>query len=176
MKSEYPKYLKDCAYCGKPIIAKNKSFDKPWRKSCSRSCARAITNKNKVWTEAEKQKIAESHRIHGLSRDLLWKVWTEIIRRCELKTCRGYHNYGGRGIKVCKEWHNFEDFREWSLKNGYIYGHNKNCDVKDKLTIERIDVNGNYDPSNCTWVAQKYQSKNRRPSSEWLFKKKLTKI
>lgn len=174
MKSGYPKYLKDCAYCGKAIIAKTTQMDRPWRKSCSRSCARAITNKNKVWTEIEKQKIAESNRTHGLSQDPLWKVWQEIIRRCEMDTCKSYFRYGGRGIVVSEEWHDFEKFREWSVTHGYVYGYNENCEIGDKLTIERINVNGNYEPSNCTWIPMRDQSKNRRPSSEWQYKKLST--
>ena len=66
----------------------------------------------------------------------------------------GYERYGGRGIKVCDEWNNknnFKLFYDWSMANGY----------QDNLTIDRSDNNGNYEPSNCRWITMKEQCKNR---------------
>lgn len=73
--------------------------------------------------------------------------------RCNSKTSNRYSLYGGRGIKVCEEWDkSFQAFKEWSLQNGYA----------DNLTIDRIDVNGDYCPENCRWIPPEAQGRNKR--------------
>lgn len=73
--------------------------------------------------------------------------------RCYYSSTHGYERYGGRGIKICKEWINNPDsFYNWAINNGYKKG----------LTIDRIDVNGNYEPSNCRWVGMDVQARNKR--------------
>jgi hypothetical protein len=72
--------------------------------------------------------------------------------RCECETHEAYDNYGGRDITVCSEWQSFEIFKDWALENGY----------SDTLTIERNEVNGNYEPSNCRWIPRPDQAKNTR--------------
>lgn len=92
---------------------------------------------------------------HGHFNERIYDIWRGIKRRCHNKNCRGYSIYGGRGIMICEEWSdNFQAFYDWSIQNGY----------SDDLTIDRIDVNGNYEPKNCRWITKKEQSYNRRNS------------
>ena len=89
---------------------------------------------------------------HGMTKTRLHNIWVSMKERCNVPSVNCYKYYGGRGIKVCEEWkHSFESFRDWALANGYT----------DTLTIDRIDVNGNYEPSNCRWITLKEQGSNK---------------
>lgn len=94
-------------------------------------------------------------KINGLYKSRLYRIHHGMITRCYCTSDTGYKNYGGRGISVCDEWKNrgdgFLNFYNWSMKNGY----------EDGLTIDRIDFDGNYEPSNCRWVDWKTQGNNR---------------
>lgn len=90
---------------------------------------------------------------HGGEGSVLYSVWHGMKVRCSNKNSQNYKIYGGRGISVCKEWtESFGSFRDWAEVNGYGKG----------LQIDRIDVNGNYEPSNCRWVTPKVNGNNRR--------------
>lgn len=106
--------------------------------------------------------LSEKLTIHGGSKERLYRVWQDMKRRCESTRSEGYRNYGGRGIKVCEEWQDYSIFREWAYANGY----DENAPFGE-CTIDRIDVNGNYEPNNCRWITNAEQQKNKRPSSEW---------
>ena len=87
------------------------------------------------------------------TKERLYGIWFGIRERCYNPKEPGYHNYGGRGITVCEEWKNdYSTFRTWALSNGYA----------DDLTIDRINVNGNYEPSNCKWATWVEQCNNKR--------------
>lgn len=90
---------------------------------------------------------------HGESDSQLHYVWRSMKKRCYNPNDAGYQNYGGRGIKVCDEWRqDFMSFKTWAMDNGYAKG----------LSIDRIDNDGNYEPSNCRWTDRKTQSHNKR--------------
>lgn len=94
--------------------------------------------------------------IDDRSSTKLYHVYYSILQRCNNPKDKGYHYYGGRGIKcLFRDW---DEFRDWSLSHGYEHG----------LTIDRIDNNGNYEPSNCRWVPMAVNHENRRKSSAYL--------
>lgn len=91
---------------------------------------------------------------HGLkhANPKIYRAWKNMRSRCDNSGDEAFMNYGGRGIKVCDLWYDYKEFYEWSIKNGH----------SDELSLDRIDNNGNYEPSNCRWTDRKTQMRNTR--------------
>ena len=99
---------------------------------------------------------SEKHHFYVHNYKRLHGIYHGIKKRCYNEASPRYGDYGGRGIKMCDEWLDyhggFEAFVDWSLNNGY----------SDELTIDRIDVDGDYSPGNCQWMTRKQQNQNKR--------------
>lgn len=124
--------------CGKQVIVPSARLRQGKTKSCG--CM-------------QKQIIAEKMTKHGMRDTRLYRIWCGMKARCTNPHVKDFRNYGGRGVSVCSEWlEQFDQFADWALEHGY----------DDSLTIDRIDVNGNYEPANCRWVTKAEQNRNKR--------------
>jgi hypothetical protein len=94
---------------------------------------------------------------HGFSKERLYKIWFDMNRRCYKPNTFGYKHYGGRGITVCKQWSDFTSFKTWAIDAGYL----------PTLSIERLDVNKGYSPTNCKWIPRREQPKNTRRTIQY---------
>ena len=127
---------------------------------CGGECVRAVSElrrrKNHSCGCLSKEHLDDMARhniTHGMTGSRLLGCRKAMLSRCYRPKDIHYSAYGGRGIKVCDEWKNDSlAFIDWALSHGY----------RDDLTIERIDVNGNYEPSNCTWIPMSEQYKNKQ--------------
>lgn len=122
-------------------------------------CLNRIQSCGCVKKECDKKNLHITNN-HGMSKHPLYATWCCMIDRCTDMNNPAYKHYGGRGIKVCDEWKDPRNFCKWAEKNGY--------EAEKGLSIERIDVDGNYEPSNCTWIPLNQQAYNRRCSIRFI--------
>lgn len=103
----------------------------------------------------QKEVVSKRKTTHGMTGTRIYNIYHNMKNRCYNPNDDRYKDYGGRGIRICDEWlgeHGFENFCEWSMVNGYA----------ENLTIDRVNVNGNYEPNNCRWATNTEQSNNKR--------------
>jgi hypothetical protein len=110
------------------------------------------------------KEVITGDKVPGGSRKGLYRVWYSMLMRCNNENNKDFHNYGARGISVCKEWQNsYEAFYHWATQSGYRQG----------LTLDRIDNDGNYSPENCRWATWKQQHNNKRSNKKIKYGGKL---
>ena len=132
--------LYKCGFCGTNFKANTYDINRGDIKSCG--CY-------------HKRRASETHKTHGLSNTRLNRIWRDIKSRTLNSKYKDYLNYGGRGITIYDEWKNdFMSFYTWAMENGY--------EENKGLSIDRIDNDGNYEPSNCRWATQTIQTRNQR--------------
>ena len=150
-------YLCKCD-CGNEVeVAKNKLVCQA-TKSCGCLVVEEKQNRN-YGNQTDKR----FYNLRKIAKKELGNHWKNMMYRCYKKSNNDYRLYGGRGIKVCEEWqYSFDKFRDWALSNGYKKG----------LTLDRIDVNGNYEPNNCRWATIKEQNRNRQNTIKVMYKSK----
>jgi hypothetical protein len=103
------------------------------------------------------RKLSAMRKTHGMSdNNRLYSIWCGMKHRCYNKNSKTYNRYGDRGISVCPAWHDFLVFYAWAMSHGYA----------DNLSIDRIDNNGNYEPSNCRWATSEVQNNNKSNTRE----------
>ena len=96
--------------------------------------------------------LIKRNTTHGDYNTRLYRIFRGMISRCKYPSATEYNDYGGRGITVCEEWKDYNNFKQWAMSNGY----------SDDLTLERNDVDGNYCPENCRWTTIGEQMNNKR--------------
>lgn len=103
----------------------------------------------------KKMNIKHNNYKHGLKDHPIYNVWKTMRQRCNNPNDSNYKDYGGRGIRICEEWDNPKSFYNWAITNGYESG----------LSLDRIDNDGGYNPTNCRWTTMEVQNSNRRDNN-----------
>lgn len=127
---------------------------RPWVLAKCEDCGKEQEKRKDACTEKARCRSC-SLKTHGLTKHRLFQTHANMLMRCNNPKDSHYINYGARGISVCDEWTNVVEFYNWAMANGY----------KDDLTIDRINNDGNYEPSNCRWTTRDIQQQNKRKLS-----------
>ena len=136
--------------CGNETVVLGQSLKSGHVRSCGCLLSESSRERIKLFHQEK------GNEQHGLSHTRLYSIWAGIKGRCFKPSNRNYPNYGGRGISMCEEWkESFAAFCAWAFANGY----------EDDLSIDRIDVEGDYCPENCRWANSSLQSENKRIST-----------
>jgi hypothetical protein len=139
--------------CGNSVIETQNVLAMGRAKSCGCLNDELRAKRSKKAGDARGKQLTR----HGHSKERLYTIWKSMRQRCMNKRSKDYQEYGGRGIDVCDEWNDYEAFRGWAMSHGYdqdaAFG---------VTTIDRINVDGNYEPSNCRFVDLETQANNRR--------------
>ncbi len=137
---------------GSPIRITSRSCSYPCQCECGVKKIVSRSNLTHGGTKSCGCLLGFKNTTHGDSRTRLYSIWFGIKVRCLKKSNHAYKYYGGRGITISEEFSKYEAFRAWALANGYT----------DKLSIDRINNDGNYSPENCRWTDQVHQVRNSR--------------
>ena len=121
--------------CGNTVVVHQQNLTNGHTKSCG--CY-------------NKELAIERNTTHGDTNNRIYRIWHDMMLRCNSQKHKSYKLYGGKGISVCESWKDYNNFKKWAIENGY----------SDNLSIDRKDGSGNYEPSNCRWASIVEQNNN----------------